>query len=520
MNVKDPIATIKSPQCQYLYNFNNFEGGVRLRYGDKIALQTPFGSPVTPLRLIPYGSTELYNCYDFSGAIAFNDSAGNLVHTTTATGDDEIHYVYFNNYLFIMGEFSMKPGSAGITTYSGSVWGTAGYTGWGSKTPLGGNTYKNRAYFLGYQSASYFYTGINSISGAVTEIDLSGIIRNKSTLASIATITISDTVVSEVYQCFVFFSGEILFYSGAYPDSPTWALVGRGFIGTPLNYNSYIDLQGDALVLTDNGLYSLRDLFLKGSQSSLNLTVSRNIDSLWVSLIKAYRNDSGNLSGRLLNISGNWDVQNSRLIITFPVENFSGSLGFGNTFFIYDMLQGAWYIHKSFGPGSDNVIIDTAQYKNAIYFIASQSSAQFCVWKKEGMTPLFAGAHLDEVDIATANFAAFDYSLICATVPFPKTAVYSVCGVEPILKTDLGSTINWKLIGDFGVIESGAQTTPIQSGLSKPLINVGLNNPTFVQVKISGTTPGAGSSNPAASSMGMDLYSFNVWYDAGAIGSR
>jgi hypothetical protein len=109
---------------------------------------------------------------------------------------------------------------------------------------------------------------------------------------------------------------------------------------------------------------------------------------------------------------------------------------------------------------------------------------------------------------------SFDYEMLSAPIPFPKTAVYEATQIEPILESDLYSQTNWNFVVDFGRQTSGDQKTDASTtSVAKPAVNVGMQNITYVQVKMSGTTA-------ASKTVGLNLYSYNVWFNAGEKGSR
>jgi hypothetical protein len=417
--------------------------------------------------------------------------------------------MYFNNYLFFFGNTSTL--ATGIT-WNGTAWATSGYTGT-NMWPIAGNVYNYRAYMIQINEAAYWYSGVNLISGACTKIDLSSVTEQKCTLSSIASFTLSNQTGAQAYQAFIFSNGEVIFYTGSYPDSPNWTIVGRSNIGQPLYVNSVIPYQGDTLLMCDAGVVSIRDLFLRGSEQAISLTVNARMQESWRALVQAIRTALSTPSGPITagylvgSIRGVWDSKNDRIIISFPYYlNSSGVATAGSYYFVFDTQRQSWYFQRSFGAQ----IYDICRYKNDVRMITTASNGlglNFQVYTKEGAT-----GYQDRNSIDDAN-VSYDYNVTTAPIPFPKTEVYSVSGIEPILESDLYAETNYQLIADLGRQSTGSQpTNAITTAVAKPMANVGIEA-NFVQLKISGTTA-------ASKTVGLDLYSFNVWYDAGQKASR
>jgi len=513
----NPKAAIKSPFCENLFNFNTNSNGVSLRKGDsKGFLQALTGGNGFISKLMPYGNDTLFLAVSNAAGGApldiYNLSTGALSYTSAALGTTSFNYLYFNKYLF-----ALPLGSYAVTgfSYNGAAWGVSGWTG-ASLNPVAGNVYKNRAYLIQWNDSSYWYTGINAISGACTKVDLSGVISEKSTLAIITSITLADNVSTEILQAFVFFSGEVLFYSGAYPDSASWGLVGTAKISTVLNYDAGVKYQGDYLVFCDNGVISLRDLFLKGSEGAASLTINANIQKTWQALVSSIRTITSTLIGRILYISGVWDTKNNRIIISFPYYlNTSGVATTGSFYFVFDTIRKAWVFHRSYqaiGGVNEIAVIDIERFNNKNYLLLGSlgtALASAMVSVKEGTT-----GYTDR-NITDNGEVTYDYTMISAPIPFPKTAVYETTGIEPIIQSDLYTETNWTLISDFGKQTTNNQniTDTMGTSITKPLVNVGMQNITYIQVGMNGTTV-------AGKTVGLDLYSYNVWYNSGETGSR
>jgi hypothetical protein len=506
---KPPIAALEAPFCQYLLNFNLTDAGIVLRNGDAGYLGYSLSNVYSPVGFAAYGDSKLFTIYynNSDSRIRIEDAVtATVLYTSAASGIDYFHTLYFNKYLYFFAESTYAPG----VVFNGATIGAIGWTTSTTFSPVGGNVYNNRAYIIQKNAATYWYSGIDAVAGALTSVDLNSILVESSTMAIIAAITLSDNINTVTYQAFVFFSGEVLFYQGSYPDSSNWGLVGRANIGAPLNYNSSINYQGDSLVLCDSGVVSLRDLFLRGSSQAANLTVNTRIQKTWKSYIQKIRTLLSTPTGPLRFISGVYDKVNSRVVISFAYNIDSlAEMAYGSYYFIYDTIRQAWYFHQSYnGTTADNRSVNYIQYfRNAVILFARRGGA-IGTYQKEG------GTDFADDSPNTLDNVSFLYQMLSAPIPFPKTAVYEATQIEPIIESDLYDLTNWNLIADFGRQTSGDQKTDAStSNVAKPALNVGMQNITFVQVKMSGQTE-------IERTVGLDLYSYNVWYNSGDTGSR
>lgn len=507
-----PVAALQSPYCENLINFNSTLEGITLRNGDSkysnIALTAADG-------LFNYGNTKLFMTYYDLGSdktIVYDVDAAAIAYTPAlVAGRENFYGNTFNKNLFLFSPASYAPGFV----YNGSAWGNIGYTGATTFSPIGGNNYKNRQYIIQSGEAAYWYSGIDAISGTVTKIDLSGIVDNVCTLSTIATTTFSDNIAETALLAFIFSNGEVLFYTGSYPNSTDWTLVGRSQISQPIDYNSFIDYQSDSLILTDTGLVSLRELFLNGVTNALNMSVNTNVVQTWSDIIRRTRASGSIPNGPITPplaiqswvFRGIWDTKNNRIIILFPSYiNSSNSLVLGAFYFVFSTIYQSWSFHISEG-NEGNPCKDINFYKNKV-LVLGEGSTEIMIWEKEGATG-FQDRNANDDD--SINYS---YEMLSAPIPFPKTAVYEATTIEPIIESDLYAETNWNFIADFGKQTSGNQKTDAATtSVAKPAVNVGMQNITYVQVKMSGTTA-------AAKTVGLDLYSYNVWYNSGDIASR
>ena len=513
IDAQTPLAALANPYCEDLLNFNTNATGIELRKGDSafLTLALSVGGGGVPDKIFKYGNSKIflgvsrgtnYDIYNLeTGAWEYTQSGYPLAFPTFSSFG-------FNNHLFLL---SLK--TSGSLAYNGTTntFGLLSYTGAGF-LPIGGSSYKNRAYLIQSDSSAYWYSDIDAITGAVTQIDLSSIISEKSNLAIVTPVTVSETVSTEQFLAFVFYSGEVLFYSGSYPDSDDWKLVGKAQISSLIAINAGFDFGSDYIVLTNTGPVSLKEVLLTKSETTSNILDSKKIKSLWTSFVQAIRGNSGVAS--IDYVSGIWDKEKNRIIFSlgYVLNKTTNTVTPGSTFLIFDTELSAWTVHISAGFAGGFFNSSIISYRNLILLtpsFAAPGLTDLIIPMKEG-----SATHSDE-SLPLGSPVSYDYSMTTAPIPFTKTSAVETFGIEPIMESDLYAQTNWSLISDFGKQVSGNQniSDTVATTITKPLVNVGMQNNTYVQVKIAGATA-------VGKVIGLKLYSFNVWYDTGETGSR
>ena len=495
-----PTISIQSPFCEYLLNFNPTQNGAELRHGD-VKFNKVGGGVGTEIgiAMAPYSSTKLLLLTRQGATTEIIDvETGTVEHTVGAVVPSfRLTTLVFNNYLFFLNPDSANPG----WYYNGSAYGNIGYTGSGF-APLGGNVFKKRAYIIQDSiSPIYWYSEISAISGALTQIDLSTVVSEKGSILIIAKITLADTVQSVVLQAFVISTGEVIFYSGSYPDSNDWEEVGRGKVGEILKTSLGLEYQGDYLIFCKTGVVSLRDLFLKGSGAAASLILNKAVKKTWQTYAIAAESAFETASGFLRAV---WDRANERIIIFWPgVVNDAGVFdeNAGSFQFIFDTVLKAWFFHISAGPGSDTR--PACYYKNKVLF-ATAGNENIMIYEKEGADDFTDRNYNDLSDVG------YDYEIISAPVTNGRAYVQQAVGLDVILNSDLFAETEYTLIKDLGVDETNPQVlSGVPEGtIQKPFVNMGIEG-SYVQYKIAGTTV-------AGKSVGLQIYGTNLWIEQGA----
>lgn len=496
-----PVIALESPFCENLLNYNLTRAGAILRNGDSILSFLAIGSR-SPKAIGVYSeSVSIAVLYTTNTAWYFynaNTEALLLTDAGAVSGGSLVTPFRFNNRLFFF--INSGFGSPGYV-YDGATVAALGYTGSGF-SPLGGVAYKGRPYIAESGEAAYWYGDIGQITGALTKIDLTTVVSDSSdTLTAIGTVTLADNVSTVALIAFIFASGEVLFYSGSYPNSATWALAGTASIGKPTGPRCTIAYQGDTIVLTETGVFSLRELFLKGAEGAQDLSINSRIQKSWTALVETISSSLLSAVNRS-QIRGVWDKVNGRLVISLPGYLSLGALVRGSYYFIFNTELKSWYFHRSQGVTSTGFINDICYQNNKVLLLGDSTTGDLVVWSKEGATGFTDRSDTDAVE------QPFSYEVKSAPVSTGRAYVSKAAGLDVIVNSDLYAETDYNFVCDLGVQTTTSQKVNGVSGsLQKPFVNIGIEG-SYIQYKISGTTV-------TGKTVGYQLYGVNLWQDSG-----
>lgn len=146
--------------------------------------------------------------------------------------------------------------------------------------------YKKRFYGIEKNSATYWYGPLASYSGAMTSVDLSTIIPSGAPLLFGTSWSYNQGLSNEDLTVLVSLQGDVLVYSGDYPDASNWNLVWRGKIPKPVTDSTrtkkcFVQVGQDIYIGTERGVVSLKT-FVQGSalQGQDYYLISRNLGDI------------------------------------------------------------------------------------------------------------------------------------------------------------------------------------------------------------------------------------------------
>ena len=523
-NDQFPLFSIQNPYCERLENFNNKGGSLNLRKGnDRFAWNFnaatydsypvglfPFKGPTTTnLFLLVRDIASGLNWYDIKNGGSFTSPS-----YTKAAGilENQCRALYVNSYLVFFGSVFMVPsGGVGVQQYSEAggfaantyTWPAASPNG-STPIPFGGNVYKNRAYFKNFTQAYYMYAEIGAISGTVTGVDLTGIVSVGSDLYGIKSISVSEATTPNNLQSFIMSTGEILVYSGSYPNAANWQIVSRFVVSEPIYHDTMIDAKGDTFILTKTEILSLRNLYTSGYDKERDEGIGASIKNRWSQIMSAIIDD-----GNEIYVSGAYDQEKDRLIIGLPtwVDPVTGDVEQRPFQLIYDFDLGCWYeYHQKLQTDTDTFIGTQLAFYDKDSFVATWDTTNYPVnvMKLDTKTD-----YIDDNFGTTDTDISISYKIRSAPAPYDKFGVMITQGLELIMKSDIYNTMLFKLIGNLGADETEQQNLEPPAGVDglvyKAFVDIGIEG-NVVQWELTGDS--------ASSSYGIQIFATNLWLGA------
>jgi hypothetical protein len=304
--------------------------------------------------LIPYinGVTSKFfahcsgSIYDVTGSGAVGAAAVSGLNSSAY-----LEYIQFTNaggtWLMVVN------GVDAAQLYNGTAWVMApAITGL-----TGGNLafvwpFKNRIYGVQAASLTYWYLGVNSIGGAATSIDMSGIFRYGGYLLCGTSWSISSN--SGLYEVFTLITseGEVAIYDGLNPADTAWTLKGLYKISKPLGRRCILKAGGDLAIMTEDGIVPMSSVMTLDQIALQNVAVTKPIAPAWRDAVTARQG----LNGWQITT---WPLQ-SMGIINLPKTTTGDA-----TQFVANVRTGAWSRYLGWDANC------FAVYNNALYYGSS-----------------------------------------------------------------------------------------------------------------------------------------------------
>lgn len=322
---------------------------VRMRGGSS-AYATGMGA-ASVTALMPYingASSKFFagingKIYDISGSGAVGAAA-----VSGLNANAYMEYIQFTNsgatWLIVVN------GVDAAQLYNGTSWVTTpAITGLS-----GGNlaqvwAFKNRLYGVQAASLSAWYLAVNSIGGAATQFDLSGIFKYGGYLLCGTSWSISSNSGLYEVNAFITSEGEVAIYDGLSPADTAWTLKGLYKISKPLGRRCILKAGGDLAIMTEDGIVPMSSVMSLDQIALQNVAVTKPIAPAWRQAVI----DRQGLSGWQIIT---WPLQ-SMGIINLPKTSVSDA-----TQFIANVRTGAWARYLGWDANCFGV------YNNALYY--------------------------------------------------------------------------------------------------------------------------------------------------------
>lgn len=407
LNLRDGLASMPLSDCYLLDNF--------VIKGGKLALRSGYAQHSAGM-----GGASVETLAAFAGTASDKLIAcanGNIYDVTTST-PTSLASGLANNYWSTTLINNILLFFNGVDTprqYNGTAVSNAVYTGVGlTATKLCHvNRYRSRLYMVEEGSLKMWYSDVSSVTGALTDFDLSRIFTKGGKLLWTATWTrdggngMDDLFVAATNK------GEVVVYSGSYPADASWSLVGLFEIPELIGRRSYHKLGSELVVLTGAGMFPLSRLLQSGVSSAVSGVFSDKVNPAFPALAKAYGANTG------------WDIKthptSGILYVNVPISS-NASIQFACS-----TATGVWSRFKNINARS------WAVYDRELYF----GDAEGKVFKAETGN--------------TDNSAPLQFSVGQAYSPYTIKERKNFKMLRPIITLQGEATVNLTVRTDFSV---------------------------------------------------------------------
>lgn len=150
--------------------------------------------------------------------------------------------------------------------------------------------YRNRWFFIESNSMNAWYLGLNSVSGTLQQIPLSGAATKGGKLLYCATWSIDAGDGIDDKIVFGTDLGEIIVFTGSDPSTAaSWRQEGRYDMSPPLGKNATLQVGGDLLVACVDGILPTSGAITKDRAELELAAISRSIKTMWRDEVNAKR---------------------------------------------------------------------------------------------------------------------------------------------------------------------------------------------------------------------------------------
>lgn len=343
LNLNDSLANM-DPLDAYLMD-NVFPGrsSLELRGGFTSQATSAGTSTVKTVAQYSFGSTNQL-VVGGSGTLYNATTAGTAVPVGSGYSSDTW------DTLMQRGTMLLFNGADTPQQYNGTAASVATYTGISTPANLiKANQYRSRLYLTEKNFLGFYYSGVDSVTGALTQVNLTSVFRKGGYTMWTATLTRDAGNGQDDLLIVASSNNELLVYEGSFPDDPSWNKIGLYEIPDLLGRNSYINVGGDLILLTSSGLIPLSSIMQMGTVVNDSQKISNKINKIFPFLAENYGSNDG------------WTMKvypkKQYMLVNVPISP-------GSTYWQYvvNLQTGAWCRFLNQNGGAWGV------YNNGLYF--------------------------------------------------------------------------------------------------------------------------------------------------------
>lgn len=338
-NVRESVANMDPTYAFLLDNWFPTTSDIVGRLGSAVhstGLNDSHGNPAQVNSVLVYkpsaGAEKIFGC------------ASQYIYDSTAVGAATIDVSGLSNanwqsinYSTLGGAYLMAVnGVDHLQLFDGSTWQTVtgtsspfAITGVDTSTLSSINVHMNRIWFVQANSQLCWYLPFQSIGGAATQFNLTGVFQKGGFIVAMGTWTSDGGTGLADYAVFISSQGEVAVYQGTDPSGvDTWALLGVYNIGIPIGGpRCYKKYGSDILILTSDGVVPGSQAFSSG-RTTEKIALTDVIQGAFANAVQNYGTQFG------------WEFTQfplgNMLVVNVPV-------GVGSQVqYVMNTLTGAW----------------------------------------------------------------------------------------------------------------------------------------------------------------------------------
>jgi hypothetical protein len=142
--------------------------------------------------------------------------------------------------------------------------------------------YRRRLFFIQGKTMDAWYLDIDAVAGELKQIPLSGAFTKGGSLLFGCTWSVSAGDGIDDKCIFVTTEGEVAVFTGTNPsDALNWKQQGRYQVSKPMGKNSWLNIGGDVLIITVDGIVPISQALVKDITALEFSALTRSIHPLW-----------------------------------------------------------------------------------------------------------------------------------------------------------------------------------------------------------------------------------------------
>lgn len=349
-NKRDPEANMDPTDALILDNWFPRTADVLMRpgYTDWVT-----GLPSQVNSLMAYAGPASSKLFAASSTSIYDVTTSGVVGAAVKTGLTSTKFNYVN-FRTSGGQYLWAVNGADLALlYDGSTWNNPSVTGLsGSLTTADFshiNIWKQRIFLVQKNSMSVWYLGVNSISGAASEINFGSLFKAGGKIVATATWTVDGGYGMDDNLVIITSKGEIAVYHGTDPSSAnTFSLVGVYQVGAPISDKCFVKYAGDLIMTTLDGFLPM-SAALQSTRVDNRTAVSDKI--------------SGAVSDAAINYQNNFGwhpvlfSKQDALIFNIPVTE-----GVESHQYVMNVITGSWCRFKGWNANCFELLNDNLYF--------------------------------------------------------------------------------------------------------------------------------------------------------------